>query len=119
MKLRTAALLVVALLVAFPMLATAHPCKAPVDKCATKCNPDGRTSITLTAGLGALDGLTSDGEADLSSYGLSLVHPATKDWSLLAGYNHTDADWDSSPIFTPFDLDVDMFTIGVRFYLGD
>ena len=116
--------LVVALMVV-STTAWAHPCKgtrlaratAAVDYCDSKCNPDGRTSITLTGSMGNLDGLAGSNSSDLTAVGIALVYPATNNFSLLAGFNHSETEWDVAPRYLS-NWDTDVFTVGVRFYLG-
>lgn len=108
------------LLLSMASVALAHPCKPGPrrDPCATKCNPDGRTSITLTGGMGNLDGRAS---ADLTTLGVALVYPTTRNVSLLARYDHAKAEWDGAPRYvwpTSSDFSTDLYTVGIRFYLG-
>jgi hypothetical protein len=103
-------------IVALP--ASAAVCKkAPVktDTCLSVCNPDGRTSITVTAGLGTLDGFAQDG-SDLTQLGVALVYPASNEISLLANWNHSETDWNSYGEFKNFDANI--FTVGIRYYFG-
>jgi hypothetical protein len=83
-------------------------------------NPDGRTSITLTAGTGKLDGLNAGRDSDLRTLGVALVYPASRDLSLLARYDYGKSEWNGSAIrrcdLTNWNTDV--FTVGVRLYLG-
>jgi hypothetical protein len=112
-------LVVACLMVAVP--AVASPCKGGPrrDPCVSKCNPDGRTSITLTAGLGSLDGLNQGRDADITALGVSLVYPAAQNMSLLAGYNHSKTEWNGAATrYGLTDWNTDLFTVGLRFYLG-
>lgn len=104
-----AALAVASLLIAAPGFAAPRTC---ANKCSgtVLANPDGRTSITVTAGMGNLDGLGAD--TDLSAVGIGLIYPAATNFSFLANWNHSEYEANH------FDLDSDLFTVGVRFYLG-
>jgi len=68
--------------------------KAKCEKCADTVlrNPDARTSITLTAGLGDADRGVSNG--DVTVFGAALIYPATQNFSFLASWNHSELDWD-------------------------
>ena len=74
-------------------------------------NPDARTSIALTAGIGDTDKGAQNG--DLSVFGAALTYPATKNVSFLAAWNHSELDWNSITRNT----DTNLFTIGLKFYL--
>lgn len=120
------ALLTAALVVAPP--ADAGPCRGkaqahrsqPCGDCVTAIqNPDGRTSITLTAGTGNINGFVLNGGADVRTLGVALVYPAARDLSLLARFDHGKTEWDGAPARCgPTDFDSDLWTVGVRLYLG-
>lgn len=117
---RALVLSLVVLAISVPAFAT--PCRHARAKTKTVvayANPDGRTSITLTGALGSLDGLSAGRDADLRTLGVALVYPAYRDISFLARYDHSNAEWNgATPRHGLSDFDTDLFTVGVRFYLG-
>lgn len=85
-----------------------------------KHNPDERTSILVTAGIGNLDGMRQDGEADLTTFGLGLTYPATNNISFLVGWDKTETQWSGDvnswwPRLKNWNTEV--FTVGAKFYL--
>jgi len=81
-------------------------------------NPDGRTNLTVTLGIGMLDGLSRGDDADLQAVGLALVYPATNDLSLLARYDHSDADWNGVTSKWLTNWRTNVYTVGLRYYFG-
>ena len=101
--------------------AGAKPCKQAryVDPCASaaKCNPDGRTSITVTGSF-----QDRDGDTENTNLGVALVYPWNRDMSFLARYDHAKDGWDGDEghrwAAPNNSSDNDTWTFGLRFYLG-
>ena len=73
-------------------------------------NPDVRTSLTLAAGYGDVEGYRS---GDLETFSLALTHPVTSDLSFLARWEHSEFDADRAYTGSEFRV----FTVGLKFYL--
>lgn len=87
------------------------------DHCESRCNPDGRISVTITAGTGNVDAAFH--RADVNTLGFGFIAPVTNDITLLARYDHGETEWKSAGHAALFDdSDTDLFTVGLRLYLG-
>lgn len=74
-------------------------------------NPDGRTSLTLTAGVGTGEGWFHDG--DITAFAATLNYPMNDDFSFLAKAEHSEIDWHAN--WFP-NLKTTVYTAGLRIF---